>query len=120
MSRRSIDFGAIAGLEPAIRPPLHRSALAQGYRIWHGALPLPAGERVGVRGFGHTRVCNPSPQPSPYGRGSPAACVANAHMRSPCPLAGEPKPALLRVLRIGCVLAAALALAACGRCGDFL
>src|SRR5882724_7779219 len=28
-------------------------------------LPLPAGERVGVRGFGQTRVCNPSPHPSP-------------------------------------------------------
>jgi hypothetical protein len=27
---------------------------------------------------------------------------------------------ILRVLRVGCVLAAALALAACGRCGDFL
>ena len=32
----------------------------------------------------------------------------------------RPKPALLRALRLGCVLAAAMALAACGRCGDFL
>jgi hypothetical protein len=32
----------------------------------------------------------------------------------------RPKPALLRALRLGCVLAAAMALAACGRCGNFL
>jgi pyruvate dehydrogenase E2 component (dihydrolipoamide acetyltransferase) len=40
----------------------------------HGGLPLPAGERVGVRGFGPIDPSvTPSPPPSPQvGRGSPA------------------------------------------------
>src|SRR5215471_15524653 len=35
-----------------------------------GALPRPVGERVGVRGAGLPTDHNPSPPPSPYGRGS--------------------------------------------------
>jgi hypothetical protein len=37
------------------------SAVMPGLGHRHGGLPLPCGERVGVRGFRIQLLCNPSP-----------------------------------------------------------
>src|SRR3954453_15825296 len=51
-----------------------------------GGLPLPCGERVGVRGFRTQFACNPSPgslrdPTSPYGRGE-SACGTSIRLTS--------------------------------------
>jgi hypothetical protein len=49
----------------------HTECAANAWCHSSGVLPLPGGERVGVRGAGSIeREHNPSPHPSPYGRGS--------------------------------------------------
>src|SRR6185312_822430 len=52
----------------------HRADAGVGVSTHAGGLPLPSGERVGVRGFLTLGRCNPSPaalraSTSPYGRG---------------------------------------------------
>src|SRR5215470_17357285 len=96
------DRQSPTGPAPTTITRLEASMLARWVCRELGGLPLPDGERVGVRGFeAYRETLTPHPIPLPVGEGADRACLENVRVSHDLNSSRPPRPSPRRPSRDG-------------------